>query len=227
MIGSVEDLFENKFSKILKPISKVKTPLIEVDIENDPSKGRSVAVILSNINEVLRKSNKKLVIALAHIYDFPTNIKVILTGSEVGALYDFLSLSDGKSALFGRHLVEVTVQRFSAENSLNFLVLGSNQANLNPDPEKSFVYPDDYDRALTETLETAEKMLESELNELFQKISQLSYHPRGCGPRYGHLLQDQEILPDELYLHERHDVAEVDQIVNEVFVPRETRSLES
>ncbi|WP_448521501.1 AAA family ATPase [Pseudothermotoga sp.] len=209
LISSVEDLFENKFSKILKSISKVKTPLIEVDIESEPDRRRSVTTILSNVNKMLEKSNRKLIIALdeaqvlrldgtggisflnflAHIYDFLTNVKVILTGSEVGVLHDLLRLSDVKAPLFGRHVDEVAVQRFSAEDSLNFLVLGSKQAALNPDVEKfrkvvdvldglvgyltlygfTLLQTGDYDRAFAETLEIAEKMVESELNELFRK----------------------------------------------------------
>jgi len=43
---------------------------------------------------------------LAHCYDYCSNVNFILTGSEVGLLYDLLGIYDVESPLYGRHLDE-------------------------------------------------------------------------------------------------------------------------
>jgi len=50
--------------------------------------------------------------ALVHAYDFDRNVTFILTGSEVGLLYDFICVEDPKSPLFGRFFYEIDVNRF-------------------------------------------------------------------------------------------------------------------
>ena len=67
---------------------------------------------------------------LAHSYDYCKNISFILTGSELGLLYDFLRLDDPSSPLYGRHIEEVRVGRFNADRSLDFLERGFQQYNM-------------------------------------------------------------------------------------------------
>ncbi len=62
--------------------------------------------------------------ALAHAYDYCRNLTFILTGSEVGLLYDLLKIDDPSSPLYGRYYIEVKLERFSREDSIRFLERG-------------------------------------------------------------------------------------------------------
>ncbi|GGI69748.1 hypothetical protein GCM10007112_03410 [Vulcanisaeta souniana JCM 11219] len=62
--------------------------------------------------------------ALAHAYDFDRNVTFILSGSEVGLLYEFMSVEDPNSPLFGRYFYEVRIGRFTRDESIDFLWRG-------------------------------------------------------------------------------------------------------
>jgi AAA+ ATPase superfamily predicted ATPase len=126
---------------------------------------------------------------LAYVYDHLLNVKFVLTGSEVGVLHDFLRLDDANSPLFGRYLNEIRVERFSRERSIDLLVKGFEQLNLKQDLRKIEEAVDaldglvgylvmygytvwqkgSYEKALSETLDSAERIVEKELAELFEK----------------------------------------------------------
>ncbi len=67
---------------------------------------------------------------LAYVYDNLSNIKVILTGSEVGLLHDFLGLDDPRSPLYGRFVEELTINPFNRDSSIQFLVMGFRQYGI-------------------------------------------------------------------------------------------------
>ncbi|WP_448521258.1 AAA family ATPase [Pseudothermotoga sp.] len=107
----------------------------------------------------------------------------------VGVLQDFLRLDDANSPLFGRYSNVIRVERFSKERSIDFLVKGFEQLNLKQDLRRieeavnsldglvgylvmygyTVWQKGSYERALSETLESAERMVEKELEELFEK----------------------------------------------------------
>lgn len=62
--------------------------------------------------------------ALAHAYDFDRNVTFILSGSEVGLLYEFMGVEDPNSPLFGRYFHEVRIGRFTRDESVDFLRRG-------------------------------------------------------------------------------------------------------
>ncbi len=64
---------------------------------------------------------------LAYTYDNLNNVKVVLTGSEVGLLHDFLGLDNPKSPLYGRFVEELTIKPFSRDASIQFLITGFRQ----------------------------------------------------------------------------------------------------
>ncbi len=66
---------------------------------------------------------------IAHIYDY-TDLKVVLTGSQIGLLYDFLGVEDPDSPLYGRYFSEIKLKRFSREESLDFLRKGFAQLGM-------------------------------------------------------------------------------------------------
>ena len=68
--------------------------------------------------------------ALAHAYDFDRNITFILTGSEVGLLYDFIGVEDPSSPLFGRYFQEIVIDRFSRSDSMEFLIRGFRELGI-------------------------------------------------------------------------------------------------
>ncbi len=70
--------------------------------------------------------------AVAHAYDYAENLTFIFTGSEVGLLYDFLGVEDPESPLYGRYFLEVKLERFTREQSLEFLKEGFKQAGKKP-----------------------------------------------------------------------------------------------
>ncbi|MEM0120871.1 MAG: ATP-binding protein [Thermoprotei archaeon] len=72
--------------------------------------------------------------AIAHSYDYNRNLTFILTGSEVGLLYDFLGVDDVNSPLFGRSYFELRLERFDRNTSLRFLERGFEESGVRVDP---------------------------------------------------------------------------------------------
>jgi len=80
----------------------------------------------------LIRGDKQILNLFAHIFDYNQNICIVVTGSEIGLLFDFLALDDPESPLFGRHYTEITMRNFSENESKEFLRKGFDQINLNP-----------------------------------------------------------------------------------------------
>ena len=92
---------------------------------------RKGGVIAVDEAQNLRGPNARLFLeALAHAYDYDRNLTFVLTGSEVGLLYDFLRVDDPSPPLYGRHYKEVRLERFSREESLEFLTKGFEEAGV-------------------------------------------------------------------------------------------------
>lgn len=60
---------------------------------------------------------------------------MIVTGSQVGVLDDFLKVEDPRSPLFGRVRMEIEMPHLGDEKSKDFLKRGGRQAGLKIDPE--------------------------------------------------------------------------------------------
>ncbi|MEM1581587.1 MAG: ATP-binding protein [Candidatus Bathyarchaeia archaeon] len=67
---------------------------------------------------------------LAYAYDNNKGLRFILTGSEVGLLLDFLRFDDVSSPLYGRFTSIVRLERFTKEQSIEFLKKGFGEANI-------------------------------------------------------------------------------------------------
>lgn len=61
---------------------------------------------------------------LAYAYDHLRNIVIIVSGSQVGLLYDALKLTDPQSPLYGRLIAEVKVPKLSRGSAVDFLRRG-------------------------------------------------------------------------------------------------------
>ncbi|MCS7367318.1 MAG: ATP-binding protein [archaeon YNP-WB-062] len=67
---------------------------------------------------------------LAYAYDNLSNLRFVLTGSEVGLLLNMLKLDDASSPLYGRYVKIVKLEKFDRERSLEFLKKGFEEVNI-------------------------------------------------------------------------------------------------
>jgi len=88
-----------------------------------------VVVAFDEIQTIRGALGRKFAEVLAHLYDH-SDLKVILSGSEVGLLYDFLGVEDPKAPLYGRYFHEVKLRRFNHFESMDFLTKGFEQAKV-------------------------------------------------------------------------------------------------
>ena len=58
---------------------------------------------------------------MAYAYDSLRYVNFVLTGSQVGLLYNFLGLNDPNAPLFGRAYMEVKTRRLSPDEAYEFL----------------------------------------------------------------------------------------------------------
>ncbi|AMM54380.1 AAA family ATPase [Pyrococcus kukulkanii] len=91
-------------------------------------------VVLDEVQDARGPVGKYLASVIAHFYDYG-DLPFILTGSQIGLLYDFLGVEDPRAPLYGRFLYEVEVSRFTREQSLEFLRLGFSQLGLDAEDE--------------------------------------------------------------------------------------------
>ncbi len=71
---------------------------------------------------------------MAHLYDY-SELRMVMTGSEVGLLHDYLGVDDPSAPLYGRYFHEVNLSRFTPEQSRDFLLKGFEQMGIKP-PER-------------------------------------------------------------------------------------------
>lgn len=67
---------------------------------------------------------------LAFIYDNYPKIKVVISGSEIGMLLNFLGKSSAKAPLYGRAVFEIQTYRLNKEDSYLFLSQGARQVRI-------------------------------------------------------------------------------------------------
>jgi len=72
---------------------------------------------------------------LAYAYDNLQNLRFILTGSEVGLLFDALKLEDPSSPLYGRYVKIIRLERFDKEKSFSFLRRGFEELKMDMSEE--------------------------------------------------------------------------------------------
>ena len=66
---------------------------------------------------------------LAYLYDH-SDLRIVLSGSEVGLLYDFLGVENPRAPLYGRYFREIRLEKFDYFKSRDFLVKGFEQVGL-------------------------------------------------------------------------------------------------
>ena len=96
--------------------------------------GEGFAIAFDEVQEIRGPAGKELASLIAHFYDYGETT-FILTGSEVGLLYDFLGVENPDAPLYGRVFHEIGLSRFSMEQSLDFLRRGFKQAGVDAPEE--------------------------------------------------------------------------------------------
>ncbi|MFP3320377.1 MAG: ATP-binding protein [Acidilobus sp.] len=91
-----------------------------------------VAVVLDEA-QYLRYSTIGLRPLLAHVYDRLRNVTLIMTGSEVGLLHDFIGIDDPSSPLYGRYGLTIELRPFDEERSRQFLRRGFEELGVRVD----------------------------------------------------------------------------------------------
>lgn len=98
-------------------------------------RGIKVVIAIDEAQQLKKVTNFDISKLLAHIYDYKGNIQLLLTGSQVGLLDDLLGVEEPSSPLYGRARSEITLGRFSVEQSRDFFVKGFKQCRMKADDE--------------------------------------------------------------------------------------------
>jgi len=148
--------FFNRLAEYLKSLSGAKIEILGtgVNVEFDWRKREpSITSILEKFNNYARDRNTYFFIVIdeaqelrflrgynridfrqimAYSYDNLRHVKFILSGSEIGLLYEFLEFDNYTSSLYGRVRDELMLSRFSREESISFLEIGFSEAGMQP-----------------------------------------------------------------------------------------------
>ncbi len=129
--------------KLLRNIRGVKVVGLEIELKWRGRNAASLATIIDALNrggrtiiafdeaQKLRGPRAQEVLeAIAHAYDYDENITIILTGSEIGLLLEFVGIDNPKSPLYGRYAEVISVERFTKEQSIRFLKRGFEEAGI-------------------------------------------------------------------------------------------------
>lgn len=138
------------FSMIGGAIKRVKgVSILGNSISLDWSKeGVDLAGLFDEVNSWAEANDKRFLVAFdeiqlvrgekniprlfAHIVDYSQNVCLVVTGSEMGLLFDFLGFEDPESPLYGRHYTEIKMRNFEHDESMEFLTTGFNQVGIAP-----------------------------------------------------------------------------------------------
>lgn len=108
-----------------------RTSLTELfDAVNDWAGKRKVVIAFDEAQLIRNVAGFNFPMFLAHEFDYSPNLSFVLTGSEVGLLYDLLDTENPDSPIYGRHREEIFLQRLDAEKSKEFLIRGFEQVGV-------------------------------------------------------------------------------------------------
>lgn len=139
---SVRERIKDVLSKVglsLEYPLKAKLPLEEV--RNNISKVFEAlnelgkVVVVFDEAQYLRYSTIGVRPLLAHVYDYLKNVTLVLTGSEVGLLHDFIGINDPSSDFYGRYYASVELKPFDDEKSREFLRAGFRELGVSVSEE--------------------------------------------------------------------------------------------
>jgi AAA+ ATPase superfamily predicted ATPase len=132
----------------LKRVQGVGVSHVGVTINWGGKQPADLASLFDELNAWAKQERKRMIVAfdeaqelkkvagidmaklIAHVYDYCRNITVILTGSAVGLLYEFLATHDPEAPLYGRHLTDIRLRRLPEEMARDFLQRGFKQVRM-------------------------------------------------------------------------------------------------
>lgn len=136
--------FESKLLVELKSIKGLPASLldriesIEMGVRVSTKKREDLWGLLKEINPLIAVDEIQMLKGtgvdafFAAVFD-NTNCKIILTGSEIGVLESFLGKDNPTSPLFGRLYREIRTHPFNSEQSKEFLMAGTDEADIHLD----------------------------------------------------------------------------------------------
>jgi hypothetical protein len=92
------------------------------------SNKKSVIIAFDEAQELRKVAGIRMDKIIAHVYDYCKATTIILTGSAIGLLYDFIGEEDAEAPLYGRSKTEIKLRRLEAEQAEDFLRKGFKQA---------------------------------------------------------------------------------------------------
>jgi len=110
-------------------------PLFETLSNIASERGERFVLLLDEAQELKRLVDYDLVRILAYTFDHLRGLQVVITGSQVGFLHDFLRMEDPDSPLYGRLICEVSLPHLREDQALEFLRLGFRQVGIRPAEE--------------------------------------------------------------------------------------------
>ncbi len=139
-----EQLGESFWDKVVRAISGVELTYDRFSVSITLSREENFMLFFRALNQQLEKQKRQFLFALdeaqllkeikfdyilASIFDNYSQIKLVLTGSEVGLLDAFLGKEDYSAPLYGRAYAKVELPRMREEEVMQFLTLGFQQLN--------------------------------------------------------------------------------------------------
>lgn len=134
------------------------------------------------------RGGNDLLALFAYAHDHLENVRIIITGSEIGVLHDFLKLNEYDSPLYGRGVGFLTLKPFSSEQSVEFLRRGFEEVKEKIDFDLKevvqqidgiagylvlfgvkYLETKDKQRALEEVFHTVRNLFEKEIEELRER----------------------------------------------------------
>ncbi len=88
-----------------------------------------VLLVFDEVQYLRGPIGRELAKVLAYLYDH-SDLKIVLSGSEIGLLYDFLGVENSKAPLYGRYFREIRSESFDYFKSKDFLLKGFEQVGL-------------------------------------------------------------------------------------------------
>ncbi len=92
--------------------------------------GTRFIVAFDEAQEFRRLAGLNLSQLLAHVYDYVPTVQLVVTGSQIGVLKDFLGSDDPKAPLFGRALTVIKLGRLTREAAAEYLIAGFRQVEI-------------------------------------------------------------------------------------------------
>ncbi|HDO20871.1 MAG TPA: ATP-binding protein [Candidatus Bathyarchaeota archaeon] len=136
-----------RLKRFLKNIRGIRILDVEVEVK---WRGRDSISFLGLLEELNRRRERIIMILdevqglrppismevkslIAYAYDNLENVTVILSGSEIGLLRNFVGIDNSASPLYGRYHLDLMVKRFPKDLSMEFLRQGFKELNMSVD----------------------------------------------------------------------------------------------